>query len=201
MGNLRMNADQISYKGGNTPMTVEEALKNSAGEAAVIEQLQQDVSDLNGNKANKADIATEFSDLTNYNAGDLVYYDGALYEFQVDHLAGVWETSEVIQKDLSDIVTMLKSGLNKIKIIPITAPSNLSSTAIGADVAIPIDAGYNGWLVIGIYLYAYGQNRGILECFSISTIVNNTITLLSLNKELASGYDSAIGFAMVADPS
>lgn len=114
MGNLRMNADQISYKGGNTPMTVEEALKNSAGEAAVIEQLQQDVSDLNGNKANKADIATEFSDLTNYNAGDLVYYDGALYEFQVDHSAGVWETSEVIQKDLSDIVTMLKSGLTRV---------------------------------------------------------------------------------------
>lgn len=59
--------------------------------------------------ANKVDIATEFSDLTNYSAGDLVYYDGALYEFQVDHTAGAWETSEVIQKDLSDVINSLRN--------------------------------------------------------------------------------------------
>lgn len=79
-----------------------------------VSTLEGDVSDLNSDKANKIDIATEFSDLTNYNAGDLVYYEGALYEFQVDHTAGAWETSEVIQKDLSDIVTTLKSGLTNI---------------------------------------------------------------------------------------
>ena len=72
------------------------------------------ITNLNSTKANKTDIATEFSDLTNYYAGDLVYYDGALYEFQVDHTAGAWETSEVIQKDLSDIVTTLKSGLTSL---------------------------------------------------------------------------------------
>lgn len=74
------------------------------------------ITNLNSTKANKTDIATEFSDLTNYYAGDLVYYDGALYEFQVDHTAGAWETSEVIQKDLSDIVTTLKSGLTTSEI-------------------------------------------------------------------------------------
>lgn len=52
----------------------------------------------------KVDIAPEFSDATNYNAGDLVYYDGLLYEFQLDHTAGSWEQSEVQQKDLSDIL-------------------------------------------------------------------------------------------------
>ena len=60
-------------------------------------------------KVNKSTIAPAFSDATNYSAGDLVYHDGDLYEFQTDHTAGEWETSEVIQKDLSDILQGLRS--------------------------------------------------------------------------------------------
>lgn len=111
MGNVSMEARDINYRGGETKMSVEDALKSTSGEAAAIAALQETVGDLQTTKANKTDIATEFSDLTNYYAGDLVYYEEALYEFQVDHTAGAWETSEVIQKDLSDIVTTLKSGL------------------------------------------------------------------------------------------
>ena len=123
MGNVNMEASQINYRGGEKKMSVEEALKNTSGEAAAIAQLQEDVANLNGSKANRVDIATEFSDLTNYNAGDLVYYEGDLYEFQVDHIAGSWETSEVIQKDLSDIITTLKSGLiSAVKVCHITVP-------------------------------------------------------------------------------
>lgn len=72
---------------------------------------------LTGNKtsnqlglASSTDIATEFSDLTNYNKGDLVYYEGSLYQFQVDHTAGAWESSEAIQKDLSDIINSIGGG-------------------------------------------------------------------------------------------
>jgi hypothetical protein len=61
-------------------------------------------------KAAKSDIAPTFSDLTNYFKNDLVYYNGDLYEFQYDHTAGPWETSEVIQKDLSDIISGLGGG-------------------------------------------------------------------------------------------
>lgn len=53
---------------------------------------------------NKTDVAPDFSDATNYYKGDLVYYNGVLYEFQFDHTAGAWEQSEVQQKDLSDII-------------------------------------------------------------------------------------------------
>ena len=59
--------------------------------------------------ANKTDIAPEFSDLTNYSDGDMVYYEGELYEFQVDHAEGPWETLEVIQKDLSDVINSLRN--------------------------------------------------------------------------------------------
>lgn len=55
-------------------------------------------------KADKANIAPEFSDMTNYNAGDLVYYDDKLYQFSVEHTAGPWNNYEAIEKDLSDII-------------------------------------------------------------------------------------------------
>lgn len=58
---------------------------------------------------NKTDVAPEFSDETNYYEGDLVYYEGVLYEFQLDHTAGVWEQSEVQNKDLSDVINSLRN--------------------------------------------------------------------------------------------
>lgn len=61
-------------------------------------------------RAYKANIAPDFSDLTNYNAGDLVYYEDKLYQFSVDHTAGPWESSEAIEKDLSDIINSGGSG-------------------------------------------------------------------------------------------
>lgn len=102
---------------------LEAVVKDVTSLKTSVAGLTEDVGDLDSNKANKADIATEFSDLTNYYAGDLVYYEGALYEFQEDHTAGPWETSEVIQKDLSDIVNTLKSGLiSAVKVCHITVP-------------------------------------------------------------------------------
>lgn len=50
MGNVNMEASQINYRGGEKKMSVEEALKNTSGEAAAIAQLQTDVLNLNSNK-------------------------------------------------------------------------------------------------------------------------------------------------------
>ena len=102
---------------------LEAVVKDVTAIKSSITELTEDVSDLNEQKANKLDIATEFSELTNYNKDDLVYYEGELYEFQMNHTAGAWETSEVIQKDLSDIVSTLKSGLiSAVKVCHITVP-------------------------------------------------------------------------------
>lgn len=78
MGNLRMNADQISYKGGEKPMSVEEAIKNAG----------------NTGLAHTADIAPDFSAESAYNAGDLVYHNGTLYVFTANHAAGAWSTAD-----------------------------------------------------------------------------------------------------------
>lgn len=78
MGNLRMNADQISYKGGEKPMSVEQAIKN-AGNTAL---------------AHTADIAPDFSTESAYSAGAYVYHNGTLYVFTSNHAAGAWSTSD-----------------------------------------------------------------------------------------------------------
>lgn len=78
MGNLRMNADQISYKGGEKPMSVEEAIKNAG----------------NVGLAHTADIAPDFSTESAYNAGDFVYHNGTLYVFTSNHAAGAWSTAD-----------------------------------------------------------------------------------------------------------
>ena len=81
-----------------------------AGVVAELTVLIEEVADA---KAARSDIAPTFSEETNYSEGDLVYYTDEsgtyLYEFQTDHTAGDWESSEVIQKDLSDILQSLRT--------------------------------------------------------------------------------------------
>lgn len=62
-------------------------------------------------KAQKADIAPEFSTETAYNTGDLVYYNGALYEFTADHAAGAWSTDDTQAATIGGELDQLKSGL------------------------------------------------------------------------------------------
>ena len=62
-------------------------------------------------KAQKADIAPEFSAETAYSAGDLVYYNGALYEFTADHAAGAWSTDDTQAATIGSELDQLKSGL------------------------------------------------------------------------------------------
>ena len=92
MGAFFMESEQINFRENNLPgvHTVKEALLDLYNTLSLL----------------KSTIAPTFDDATNYSKHDLVYYDdGELYEFQTDHTAGPWETSEVLQKDLSDILT------------------------------------------------------------------------------------------------
>lgn len=78
-------------------------------------------------KAQKADIAPEFSTETAYNTGDLVYYNGALYEFTADHAAGAWSTDDTQAATINGSLDQLKSGLtNLIKFDSVTGPTSTS---------------------------------------------------------------------------
>lgn len=117
MGNVNMEASQINYRGGETKMSVEEALKNTSGEAAAIAQLQTDVLNLNSNKANQITIAPFFSAETSYDPGDLVYYNGLSYRCVNAH-EGEWDSDDFAATTISGELDSLKSGLtNKAEII------------------------------------------------------------------------------------
>lgn len=113
MGNVMMEASQINYRGGETKMSVEQALKETSGEAAAIAALQAAVGNLQTGKADLPVIAPEFDAETGvYAVGDLVMYQGKLYEFTTAHeTAGDWNSTEVTEKTVSDEIDSLKSGL------------------------------------------------------------------------------------------
>ena len=95
MGNVHMEARQINYRGGDKPMSVEEALKSTAGEAAAIAQLQTDVGNLQTTKANQITIAPTFNDEDEYSVGDIIYYNGLTYRCVNAH-TGEWDADDFI---------------------------------------------------------------------------------------------------------
>lgn len=63
-------------------------------------------------KADKSDIAPEFSTSADYAKGSMVYYQGTLYEFTAAHNHVAWTGSDVIAVKVSSEIDTLKSGLN-----------------------------------------------------------------------------------------
>ena len=110
MGNVSMEARDINYRGGETKMSVEEALKSASGEAAAIAQLQTDVGNLQTTKANLITIAPVFSAETAYDPGDLVYYNGLTYRCVNAH-EGEWDADDFAATTIANELGELKSGL------------------------------------------------------------------------------------------
>lgn len=110
MGNIYMEASQINYRGGEKKMSVEEALKNTSGEAAAIAQLQSDVANLSDVKTNQITIAPTFSAETAYDPGDLVYYNGLSYRCVNAH-EGEWDADDFAATTISNELSSLMSGL------------------------------------------------------------------------------------------
>lgn len=69
-----------------------------------VSDLEKAVSGGDSAQANKKDIATEFSTTTAYTAGCFVYYGGKLYQFNTDHAAGAWDSTDVVEANVTDQV-------------------------------------------------------------------------------------------------
>ena len=67
-------------------------------------------------------IATTFSSITNYYAGDYVFHNGTLYRFDVDHAAGAWTGSDATVVRLAEEVGDVQSQLDGIS-VPATSVS------------------------------------------------------------------------------
>lgn len=140
MGNVTMEASQINYRGGASKMSVEQALKETSGEAAAIAQLQEDVGNLQDTKANLITIAPVFSEDTAYDPGDLVYYNGLTYRCVNAH-EGEWDADDFSATTISNEIDSLKSGL--------TSKEPLGGTNTG-----------NKLFNVGDKLYLFTDNEG-----------------------------------------
>lgn len=49
-------------------------------------------------------IAGEFNTTTAYSAGNVVIHDGVLYKFKTDHAAGAWNSAEVEQRTIAQLL-------------------------------------------------------------------------------------------------
>lgn len=110
MGNVHMEATQINYRGGSKKMSVEEAIKAAGTEITPEEKAWIDtIPEL----ASQEIIAPEFdAEEGVYAVGDLVIYQGGLYQFTTAHeTAGAWNPEEVAAVKISDELDALRSGL------------------------------------------------------------------------------------------
>lgn len=119
MGNVHMEATQINYRGGASKMNVEDAIKSA------IELTPEQKTNINkiptieaavATKTDQTVIAPEFdSESGIYAIGDLVMYEGKLYEFTSAHeTAGDWNSEEVTEKTVADEIGDVKSGLTNV---------------------------------------------------------------------------------------
>lgn len=64
--------------------------------------------------ASKADIATEFDATKNYTAGGFVYHEGKLYQFNNDHAAGAWDSTDVVEANVTDQIVSNKAAIDEL---------------------------------------------------------------------------------------
>lgn len=131
MGNVHMEATQINYRGGSKKMSVEEAIKAAGTEITPEEKAWIDtIPEL----ASQEIIAPEFdAEEGVYAVGDLVIYQGGLYQFTTAHeTAGAWNPEEVAAVKISDELDALRSGLTNVEsnlddvVVEYTGPAHSS---------------------------------------------------------------------------
>lgn len=181
MGNVTMEARDINYRGGETKMSVEDALKSTSGEAAAIAALQEAVGNLQTTKANQITIAPFFSAETAYDPGDLVYYNGLTYRCVNAH-EGEWDADDFAATTISGELATLKSGF--------TANPLIFHATSTTNTEYELSDNINNYLMAAIIMY-WGANP-------IGHIVFPAITFASTSGITLKSYDDAITFTIGA---
>ena len=78
-----------------------------------------------GDSKSRTNTAEEFSTNKAYAKGDIVLYDGNLYEFTTAHSAGSWNSSQVIQTNLGNKIIEAK-----VLIVEFASLSTTSGTLV-----------------------------------------------------------------------
>ena len=116
--------------------------------------LAEDVGDLEDQKANQITIALPFNPETEYEVGDLVYYNGLTYRCTNEH-TGEWDADDFAGTTIANELASVKSGL--------TGKLNFGAYAMGGNATVNI---YHYSMVIvmsdrgGLY-FDGSSNRGL----------------------------------------
>ena len=116
-----ISSEQL-HKGDNEDL---QAQINAITDGSVIDSFG-DVETALDTKADNDIIAPEFdAEAGTYEIGDLVMYQGKLYEFITAHeTAGDWDPTEVTEKTVADEIDTVKSGLNSKLVVNIESASD-----------------------------------------------------------------------------
>ena len=182
MGNVYMEASQINYRGGSKKMSVEEAIKAAGTE---ITPEEKEWIDTIPELASQEIIAPEFdAEEGVYAVGDLVIYQGGLYQFTTAHeTAGAWNAEEVAAVKVSDELDSLKSGLTNLFESIITVNSVASGQA--ETVAYPTGYGFSNTRVIS-YFITDGTTMFFGDDFAKAVTISSGIELT--NRSEAGAY-------------
>lgn len=118
-----------------------------------------------GTKAPRADIAGAFSEESAYVVGDLVYYDGTLYECTTAHEAGEWSAEDFTVASVSEVLNELNSNLSsKQNSLLQTGLFNTSTGVIETDIVIQkfISAYSANWDNAYCYVRRKSDNTAII---------------------------------------
>ena len=99
-------------------------------------------------KTDNSVIAPEFdAEAGVYSVGDLVMYEGKLYEFTTAHeTAGEWNAEEVTEKTVADEVDSLKSGLINSNMVP--KVNTALATILTTETEKAVTATKNGYITV-----------------------------------------------------
>lgn len=181
---------------------------DTGSDNAYIHDLQDQVDQI------KDMIAPTFDEITAYNAGDAVIYDGALYIFTVNHAAGAWDASEVTQIDILDYldgkITIIQGDISALdtridgqdtKLVKIGAGDavfigdSYCTISTGYTKAIPeylkdmmdFDHIYNFAIGGSGYVNGYGSNE------DFQAQINSAISTLSADEKANVSYVFILG--------
>lgn len=106
-------------------------LQKIRASGADVEEIRQALTELAGDVetcAHQLDIAPAFSTTENYVSGDLVYNEGALYQFTTDHNEGAWTGEDVELTDIAILLDDLSGDISDLQ--PVDSVTNGEQKAV-----------------------------------------------------------------------
>lgn len=139
-------------------------------------ELKEDIDNLNANTG--VDEYPAFSESTAYSAGDIVNYNGKLYKFTADHVAGAWNGDDVEETDI--VKTRIVQELGDSENVVISQKCVFSILCALAN-------GINGYIYNT--LGTINPTNGIIQSSRLGNYVTDFL-LLQADQVLVIGYAS-----------